>query len=295
MSYLLKNKNLEVIIGAPAELYNGSRFDASGNIFQVTLNQKHTFCTTEKKEHHPEYGFGLLNEFDIEEPYSFKNAKPGSPFHKIGVGSLLKKTTGPYNFYQAYEKKMLDYSVSKTETNKIAFNAESINIRGMKYKYSKTISIVENRLVVEYYLKNTGLVTFDTTEYCHNFLAINKRKTDASYRLKINQYIEESQFKANVNTEQVLSIDKNEIVWKTTPEKDFFIAGLTGSTQKCTGWHLENIDEKAAVSETVDFDCKQINLWGNAHVLSPELFFTIHLAPGREIMWKRKYTFHDLT
>jgi hypothetical protein len=295
MSYLLKNKNLEVIIGAPTEFYNGSRFDLSGNIFQVTLNQKHTFCTTEKNEHLTDFGFGLVNEFDIEEPYSYKKASAGSLFHKIGVGTLLKADNEPYHFYKPYEFTALNYSITvNNEKNEIIFEAESVEINGMKYHYLKTISIDKNQLWVKYALKNSGSKSFKATEYCHNFLSINHLKLDASYRLKSNQPIQPELFIANINTEKVISIEKNEITWKSTPQNDFFIAGLTSSAQKCTGWHLENIAEKAAISEVIDFECTQMNLWGTAHVVSPELFFNVSLTPCQEAIWRRKYTFYDL-
>jgi len=294
MSYLLKNINLEVVIGAPTELYNGSRFDAAGNIFQVTLNQKHTFCTNEKKEHHSGYGFGLVNEFDIELPFSYPKAKPSEWFHKIGVGELQRISNEPYDFFKLYPKIQLNYRVNQKGSEEIEFEAESEQVRGMKYLYSKTIAISQNQLWIKYRLKNIGSDAFETAEYCHNFLAINQRNLDASYALKLNSAICPDEFTANVNTDQLLDMGNNEITWKATPENDFFIAGLTGTQQKCTGWQLRNIEEKAAVSEVIDFECNQMNLWGTTHVVSPELFFKTYLTPGHESVWRRKFTFYDL-
>lgn len=294
MSYLLKNRNLELIIGAPTELYNGSRFDLSGNIFQVTLNGKHTFCTTEKKEHHPNSGFGLVNEFDIRQPFNYASAKAGSWFHKIGVGELLKNEEEPYNFFKKYEKTDLNYSVLTKGSDQIIFQAVSADIRGMKYQYIKRISITNNQLLIEYNLQNIGSHSFGTTEYVHNFMAINHRNIDASYRLKINQKIEPDQFNESVNTEKLIGFKQHELTWKATPVSDFFISGLTGSLQKCNGWTLENHEEKAAVSEVVNFDCTQLNLWGTTHVVSPELFFTTMLLPGHVAVWSRRYTFYEL-
>ena len=294
MSYLLKNKHLEVVLGAPTEFYNGSRFDASGNIVQVTLNQKHTFCTNEKKEHHTSYGFGLVNEFDIELPYSYLKAKPGEWFHKVGVGKLQKTSNEPYYFFKLYPKIQLKYRVNQKSSEEIEFEAESEQIREMRYRYSKNIAILKNQLWIKYRLKNTGTVAFETAEYCHNFLSINQRNLDASYALKLNAKICPDEFTANVNTLQLLDMGNNEITWRATPESDFFIEGLSGTQQKCTSWQLRNIDEKAAVSEVVDFECNQMNLWGTTHVVSPELFFKTYLMPGHESVWRRKFTFYDL-
>jgi hypothetical protein len=294
MSYLLINKHLEVVIGAPTEFYKGSRFDASGNVVQVTLNQKHTFCTNEKKEHHNGFGFGLVNEFDIEQPYSYLKAKPGEWFHKIGVGELQKTDNEPYQFFKPYHKKELYYHVSQIGAEELVFQTESNNLKGVKYLYAKTITIFENQLWIKYQLKNIGTIAFETTEYCHNFLAINQRNLDASYALKLNSTICPNEFTANVNTHQLLNMGKNEITWKATPENDFFIENLTGTQQTCTGWQLQNTDEKAAVSEVVDFECTQMNLWGTTHVVSPELFFKTNILPKHEAVWRRKFTFYDL-
>jgi len=164
----------------------------------------------------------------------------------------------------------------------------------MKYEYSKTISIYENYLWIKYQLRNIGSVAFNTTEYCHNFLAVNNRPLDASYRLKIKQPIMPEHFSERVNTDGLLAFGKNEITLKTTPDSDFFIAQLNGDNQKCTGWQLENTEEKAAVSEVVDFEPMQMNLWGTTHVISPELFFNTILLPQEEAVWRRKFTFYEL-
>jgi hypothetical protein len=292
MSYILKNNQLEVEIAEPMERYRASRFDHSGNILQVTFEGKHTFCSSEKVMISSNHGFGLMNEFDIDEPFSFNGAKAGDYFHKIGVGALLKEEDQSYNFFTQYANQPLDYLVSMKGADQLIFHAESATIRGMAYQFTKKITIAGNQLVVEYQLLNSGSVSFDTSEYGHNFMAVNHRKVDASYVLKLNQTILPENFTAAVNLD-VLDIQANELSWKSVPASDFFISGLSNN-QLCKCWSIEHLLEKVGVSEEVDFECRHMNLWGNAHVVSPELFHKIKLEPNQQHIWHRSYTFYNL-
>lgn len=44
-----------------------------------------------------------------------------------------------------------------------------------------------------------------------------------------------------------------------------------------------------SLSEIGSFQTDNINLWGWSHVISPELFFQIDVAPGKSISWSRSY------
>ncbi len=292
MTYILKNNHLKVEIAEPMELYRASRFDHAGNILQVTLGGKHTFCSSEKKVLSPIYGFGLMNEFDIDGPFGFNEAKAGEYFHKIGVGVLLKEEDLPYDFFRHYPQEPLNYSVLLKDSDQIQFSAKSKTIREMAYEYTKKISVSGNQLVIEYKLLNTGTVFFETTEYCHNFMAVNRRGIDAAYELKLKGSIQPDKFKESENL-NILDIRQNEISWKSIPEGDFFVSGLINN-EVCTGWSIGHDLEKVGVSESVDFKCYQMNLWGNAHVVSPELFHKIKLQPNQKHIWHRSYTFYNL-
>ncbi|MDA3929560.1 MAG: hypothetical protein PF541_11420 [Prolixibacteraceae bacterium] len=293
MSHLLKNNILEVEIGTPSEYYTGSRFDASGNIKQITLNGQHSFCASEKPSYNSAYGFGLLNEFDIDLPCNFAGAKNGEYFHKIGVGALLKQNNSPYNFFRSYEIKRLNYNVIQESDAQLIFETKSEPIREMQYEYSKKITLNENELLIEYSLKNSGLSKIQAKEYCHNFLAFNGQNIGKDYCLSLNENIVPSQFNETVNTENLIQYNSNKLNWQASPERDFFISGLSNGNPLCKSWTLENSKEKLSVKEELDSVCAHFNLWGTKHVVSPELFVGIDLSPNKEKKWQRKYTFYS--
>lgn len=293
MSHLLKNNVLEVEVGKPSEYYIGSRFDASGNIKQITLNRQHTFCASEKPSYNPAYGFGLVNEFDIDLPCNFNDAKDGQYFHKIGVGALLKQNNSPYNFYGSYKKKSLNYNVTQISDTQLIFNTISESIQGMQYEYSKKISLYKNELLIEYSLKNLGLNKIQTKEYCHNFLAFNGQQIGKDYCLNLNDNIDPNQFFKAISTENLIQYSSNKLNWQKSPDCDFFIAGLSNGNPLCRSWTLKNSKVKLGMQEELDNACAHLNLWGTKHVVSPELFVEINLSPNKEKRWQRKYTFYS--
>jgi hypothetical protein len=294
MPVYLRNEILTVEIGEPGELYTGSRFDYSGNIVQVTLKNRHTFCTSEKPVFNTIYGFGLINEFDIDGPASYDEAKPGGFFLKNGIGRLLREDDQPYKFFHNYHVDPSTFKIEFDATHHIVYESESHLVNCFQTLYRKKISIEGNILKVDYFLKNIGTKTFSTEEYCHNFLSIDHRDLSADYNLEFNFDFSPERFAAIVDPGNVMIIGKNSVRFNKKPDGDIFIAELAGKTSCRASWKLINTRSKAGVSEEVSFESTKVNLWGNGHVVSPELFFHTKLNPGDEARWQRRYTFFEL-
>jgi hypothetical protein len=294
MSKYLRNNLLEVEIGEPGVMYSDSRFDHSGNIRQITFNKKHTFCTTEKAEFASVLGFGLLNEFDINGPAGYSEANPGERFLKIGVGSLLKENQVPYNFLNKFKNDPLKFEVVQPSETQLDFKSKSPLVAGIQTLYSKKLSILGNQLIIDYFLKNCGEKSFSTEEYCHNFLAIDRHGVSADYQLKFDFELHPELFSKFLNPEGLMILAPDSVSWKNKPLYDFFIARLNGTQKRKASWTLTNKREKVGVSEQTDFESARINLWGNGHVVSPELFHQINLSPGEETRWQRVYTFFEI-
>jgi hypothetical protein len=294
MTCILKNNSLEVEIADPMEHYRASRFDHSGNILQVTLNKKHTFLTAEKKSLNPDFGFGLMNEFDIEEPCDYAETIPGKSFHKIGVGSLIKKNNGAYDFFNQYKNTPQVFNIENTSDKDIMYHSLSEMTNDIQLEYHKKISIEGSQLVIEYKLKNNGNKTIETSEYGHNFIALNHRPIGSDYQLSFNFALQPEIFKTVVDNEELLTFTASRLSWKATPENDFFIAEVNGNIEMARWWQITNTKEGIGIREDIDFECKQVNLWGTSHVVSPELFHHICLKPGEEAVWNRRYTFFEI-
>ncbi|MFA9391307.1 MAG: hypothetical protein ACERKD_15970 [Prolixibacteraceae bacterium] len=289
----LKNKKLLVTVGHPMEFYQGSRFDHFGNVLQVTFNNKHTFCTTEKSDRSLLSGIGLMNEFDIDLPQGYNETGVGEYFHKIGVGDLLKQDEQAYNFFRNYPIRNLDYILEKEEEDILLYKVKSSNLKSICVDYQKIISIHDNELLIEYFLVNKDTKPLKTSEYTHNFIAINGAELDQDYLLEFNFKLNDGNFEAVHNIDQYLKIHDRSINFKATPDGDIFIRKLNG-TQIGSWWQLTNTKLGVGVREEVSFESNLVNLWGNAHVISPELFFQVELPAGEEVHWWRKYTFFEM-
>lgn len=294
MAFILNNKILKVELGEPGELYRGSRFDYSGNIRQITLNGKHTFCGLEKTSYSHFYGFGLVNEFGIECPLNYNESDQGEYFIKIGVGKLKKEDKGTYDFFKEYEKLTFDVKIKQNNELSVEYHSLSPELNGFKYFYCKKIEIRDNTLLINYCIENKGCKEILTTEYCHNFIAVDYCETGKDYNLEFEFSLQPDLFSEFVDHDNLINVKGNNISWSGTPQNEFFIGNINGNKSFKPFWSLKNYKTKAGISESVSSDCFKANLWGTKHVVSPELFYRFNIKPGEQKTWTRMYTFFKI-
>src|SRR5216683_1897330 len=85
--------------------YRGTRFDWSGLVGQATY-KGHTFFGPWKATHDPknaEDADAIAEEFGINGPPSYSEAKAGESFVKIGVGVLERPDHKAYSFMHPYK------------------------------------------------------------------------------------------------------------------------------------------------------------------------------------------------
>ncbi len=293
MPHILKNKDLEIHIDLPQEGYQLSRFDWTGKITRVNYKNR-PVSGVERTDmvSNNDHGKGFYNEFGIEDPIGFEDTKIGGWFHKIGVG-LLKKTDNEYGFYKPYEIKPAAFKIKKNP-NSLEITCISELVNGYGYVLRKTIGLTPTGFVISYKLDNTGNKSIITDEYNHNFLCLDHELVGKDYLLKFPFDLDTSRFKENVNEEGKVTINKRDISFSGTPKHPFFFSDLTGSESLKAGWELVNLKNKLAIQETVSFKTDKVNLWGWTHVISPELFFKIHLKPGESVSWSRTYKINEI-
>lgn len=291
----LKNEYLCLDIQKPGESYRGSRFDWTGQIIQITFLNKHTFCTTEtlNEQMIDKQGRGLYNEFGIDQPIGYDDCPVEGKFPKIGVGYLTKKTKEPYDFFYNYyiTPYFFPYSVENT---KAQFFCEVEKSQEYAYQLDKRIELDKNTFTIYYSLSNCGKKVIRTNEYVHNFLSINGKQINANYKLFFPFAIMEKKFGQVVNPKNVVQIGNDFITWNSTPEKQFFFSNINTAYNGKGKWKLIHLQDKVGIQESTDFDAQKINLWGAAHVVSPEIFFQVNVVPGESISWSRTYTVFTL-
>jgi hypothetical protein len=272
MVITLKSKQLEVKISEPLEGYQSSRFDWTGKVSEIffkgipiTTNEDPN-CTDPLQ-----YGAGLYNEFSMHNALGFDDTEIGSWFHKIGVG-LLKKHDYEYDFSKAYEIKPAKFDML-VEVDRVHLECISPNVNGYSYHLQKEIH---------------------TEEYVHNFFCINHALINSNYELKLPFQIERPYSCKTVNPNNILDFKNDEVKFTSSTEHQFFADYLNGNDIVHAGWELINRETKIGISETASFKTSKVNLWGWKHVISPELFHSIHLKPTQIEEWTRTYHFFTL-
>tara|TARA_B110000091_G_C13753499_1_gene448806 strand:+ start:153 stop:1037 length:885 start_codon:yes stop_codon:yes gene_type:complete len=288
MPHFLKNNHLEIQIDLPSENYRFSRFDWTGKIVSVKFKDLH-LTGSENNEGDPEnvLGKGLYNEFGIETPLGFAETPIGGWFHKIGVG-LLKKEDAFYTFDKKYEIRPAVFKITQT-ANRLLICCTSKTMNGYSYVLEKNIELLENGFSIDYKLQNTGAKKIVTDEYTHNFMAIGKDSIGNNYSLQFPFRLHPSQFIETVNPEQKVLLGETKITFKDTINETFFFSNLSGTENATAQWTLKNLKNKLTIREIGSFATNKVNLWGTKHVISPELFFNIDLAPNAAVSWSRKF------
>lgn len=288
MPQILKNKNIELLIDSPLEGYNSSRFDYTGKI--TTLKFQNILISSlenPNSEHADILGKGFYNEFGIDNALGFEDTEIGGWFHKIGVG-LLKKINHNYKCTKVYEVKPAQFTLT-TKDHKFLIRCKSETINGYAYILEKQIELQNNGFTITYILENTGEKAIITDEYVHNFMAINNDAIGPNYELTFPFNIKPDLFEETVNPEQKVLIGKKGLKFKDTIEKEYFFSNLSGNHCENASWELKNSKSTITISETGSFKTNKVNIWGQKHVISPELFIGININPGKSTKWSRDY------
>lgn len=290
MARILKNQYLEIHIDAPFENYKASRFDWTGKIAKVKF-QGIPLTGNEKPagQKNTSFGKGFYNEFGIDSALGFTEAGIGGWFHKIGVG-LLKKEDAAYQFIKNYKVEPAEFDI-RTESNRITICCQSNSVNGYAYMLRKTIELNESSFTIRYHLENRGEKDIRTTEYVHNFLAVNRDLIGRNYLLEFPFQVMPELFEETVNPEEKVYLGPHEITFNASPNEPFFFSNLSGSELVDAQWTLTHLENKIALSEHGSFKTDQVNLWGWKHVISPELFFKICIEPGQSKSWSRRFQF----
>ena len=129
-AWTIETDRLKIRVAKPGFLYQRTRFDWTGIVTDVLLDNRHTFCSVESPN--PLVGaggVGLVSEFGIHEPIGYQEAMIGEAFPKLGVG-ILEKTDGEdYFFMRPYPLTPYHTTVTPIE-NGLRFEAGRPSIAG---------------------------------------------------------------------------------------------------------------------------------------------------------------------
>ncbi len=285
----LGNETIELKICEPGEGYRNARFDWTGKLVEVKYKDM-ALAGAEGREKDTAHllGRGFFNEFGMEDALGFRETPMGEWFHKIGVG-LLKKDKSTYEFGGQYDIRPAHFE-TKQHARSVSINCTSENTQGYAYTLDKTYTLLKDGFNIEYHLHNLGVKPIITEEYVHNFLNPGPSGVGSHCRLTFPFNLKPERFEEVVDPECIMVTGEQEIGFSAPPKQVFFFSHLNGKERVPAGWLLSLGEQNLFISEEGDFQCEKVNLWGNKHVISPEIFHQIHIEPGKATQWNRRYT-----
>jgi hypothetical protein len=286
--FILSNDRLTVKIQAPGSAYKNARFDWTSFITEVILDAKHTFCAPESLVPGVgTFGNGLCGAFGADTSLGYDTAKPGEYFARLGVGLIKRIDEKPYSAFN------MDYEIEPFETDfqsfgtRVVFQQHPKECQGYAARFLKEISIEDNKLFIKSVLENKGDKTIDIDEFNHNFVNINRQPLGSNYILEL-PYTPDCDIQRGEN----VITDKNTISWKDNTGEFFGVFNnFNANNTNSHYWELTEKTTGAKIKEISNFPVYAFNIWGKEHVVSPEIFIKIHVAPGESFEWIREYEF----
>lgn len=288
----LRSERLLVDIAPPGTLYQGSRFDWSGFITQVTLDGRHTFCAPESRDGSGTGGIGLCNEFGILSTPGYDETSPGQCFTKLGVGLLTRPDDAPYSFFRPYE--VLPFPVTSQQLSSTVreFHTHAQPCNGYAIELHKTISVESNTLLITYRLLNTGSKPIDTDEYVHNFLA------PAGLGPCEGTSLQFSFAPALDRPLPMIQQHRDMLKWTSKPDRAFYttipISIDAASARLPMSWEMRHVASGLTVREETSVPWNRAAIYGTPDTLCPEAFIRVNAAPGQSLQWSRRFTFATL-
>jgi hypothetical protein len=290
---VLESNRLRVEICEPGESHNRTvRFDRAGFISRVNLDGEHEFCTCEPDNlRHPcSGGAGLCSEILDANIWAETPEKTLCP--KFGVGLLRKPGDGPYQFFNmAYE--VIPFEIDwHTEGTSVIFNTRARECMKYALHQTKTVTVEDNRLVVDYEMENVGEKVLALSEYVHNFITIDRLPIGPEYFLHFPTVANQT-YKRSPRTNATIYGDG----------KGFSYSGYCGEAASMVmekneidpdlmfRWILTHSGILESVSEEVSFIPERVNIWTIDHIISPEVFHNFSLASGERCAYTRSWVF----
>jgi hypothetical protein len=305
----LKVKHTKVTVYLPDAgkgYYRGSRFDWSGVAGHWELGDPkdvdhHKLFTPWKDKHDPTNHddiLGPVEEFGMDKPLGYDEAKVGETFLKIGVGELVKPQEDGYRFYHNYKiARPGSWKVERDGGEAIRFLQEVKTPGGYGYRYEKGVRLYPPNLPFRYIggpaiqighrLKNTGDKPIVTDVYNHNFLNIDNDPIGPNYRFTLQFPVAAPEPKERFK--ELVELNGKELRFKKPLDTGSVFASLAGFDRDCkAGFTLHHAKTEWALrvfGPAPDQPLSKFNFWAVKTAACPEPFLSINLKPGKEVEW----------
>ena len=269
----LKNDQLRVKVYLPdAEkgFYRGTRFDHAGVFGEVEF-AGHKIFGPWKDTHDPTNHddiIGPAEEFGIEKPLGYDDAKPGETFLKIGVGELEKPKEEKYSFAKKYKIvkpagwKRSGPKNSVKDEGWIGWEVEQ-KANGYGYAYFKAVGVEGNELKILHSISNTGTKPITTEFYNHNFFNVDRDPIGPNYSFEFSFDLKAQDLKGKFGG--LVELKEKEFRFRDKLSDGFVMAALTGFDPEAKPhrqFEMRHAPSGVRVAVEHDHPFSKFNIWG---------------------------------
>ena len=279
---------------AQAGYYRGTRFDWAGVVSSLKWNG-HEYFGQWFTRHDPNIHdaiTGPVEEFLTgDSGLGYVEAKAGESFVRIGVGAVRKPEEPAYRRFATYDIVDPGAWTVKTGPDSIELVHRLGDTAGYAYVYRKTLRVVNDTLVLEHQLENSGRKPIATSVYNHNFFTIDGMQTgpDAVVRLPFEP-------RAARPLNDLAEVRGREIRFLRPfePKETVFteVEGF-GTTAKDYDFRIENRKTGAGVRVTGDRPLSKLLFWSAWKTVCPEPYIDLRIEPGTQGSWRITYEFYQ--
>jgi hypothetical protein len=278
------------------DAYRGTRFDHAGIITGLQY-AGHEFIGKWHDVADPaihDAVTGPAEEFLAgDSAWAYEDTKPGEEFPRIGVGGLRKpKGESAYRRYGLYE--IVDPGkwqvtahkdhVEFTQTLKVASS-------GNGYVYRKIVRLLPGKpaLEVSHSLKNTGSKPIETSQYSHNFFAMDDQVVgpDVSVLFAFTPVVSrDMKYGAGVE-------DRAIVYARELEDKQAASADITGFGKDPSAYDIRVRNARLGTEVRIrgDRPLDKMYFWSIRTVACPEPYVHLSIRPTEETHWTIRYEF----
>ena len=268
--------------------YRGTRFDWSGQIGSLK-SEKHEYFGQWFDKYDPKLHDSIQGPVEEYGELGYEEAKVGGLFLRVGVGVVKKAENKPYERFRTYE--IIDpghWQIKRGKDRMVMIH--TVKGAGFAYRYTKSIRLTGQEMVIDHELRNTGTKAMVLTQYNHQFFVMDGKPTGPETQVTFPFALKAKR----APPAQLATVTGNNVVYQRELVKGESAAGLFegfGSTSADYDIRVGRRDTGAAVRIRGDRPIESIVFWSIRSTVCPEPYIRVDTAPGKKTRWSYRYTF----
>ena len=266
--------------------YRGTRFDWSGQIGSLKT-ARHEYFGQWFEKYDPQLHDSIQGPVEEFSEVGFAEAKAGDLFLRVGVGLVRRPDAKPYDRFKTYEIVDAGQWRIRRGKDRIAMT-HTVRGAGFAYRYTKTIRLMGQEMVIEHALRNTVGKAMTLTQYNHQFFVMDGKPTGPETEVLFPFDLQASQKPA----ETLATVQGGAIQYKRELRKGESVFGIfAGAPAPAFDIRVGRRDTGAGVRIRGDRAIENVVFWSIRTTVCPEPYVRVDTAPGKTTRWSYRYTF----